>query len=583
MSIENPTLAHFRQFIPNGFSSLFTKSPPLHLSRALYKSPLFMQNKPNFRKSQMNVSSILATDYKNFIPLTGQKNKPNSNPISSKTKMTANSCLTKDYENKRRRGLCKNKAKTNPISEMAKINTNLFVTKDYENKTAFRPQKNKPKTNPISNPVKIFLNRPEILNQIERITSQLAKLGAWVSIITMLILKESFMKRQYEYDGKAMPESSLFEKSSLRYQPKPAAHFNPDNIIITKGSFQTKQRRELVKEICGVYSQAAVIEKLDLPHNRIQLNSSDPLELHYAGKKTLVLGIHKSALRYSDEDRNTCPNYWHFSPYGFCPYDCQYCYLAGTPGVKYSPTVKIFLNLPEILNQIGRVASKLDKSTSFYLGKLQDPLALDLLTGYSKTIIPFFARQKYARLILLTKSVCVENLMHLGHKQHTILSWSLNPPEISSAFERNVPSPDERLTAMQKCADAGYPLRAVIMPIIPVEGWQKIYARFIENLLMLVPLERVTLGQICSYSAALKLTERELSRNNPISSHLERTKSNDARVRFPLKLRINIYRYLIDTIKKLKPQLPIGLCMEEHKTFKALNMESAIGDCNCVV
>jgi hypothetical protein len=52
---------------------------------------------------------------------------------------------------------------------------------------------------------------------------------------------------------------------SIRYQPKPATHFNPDNIIITKGSFQTKQRRELVKEICGVYPQATVIEKFDLP------------------------------------------------------------------------------------------------------------------------------------------------------------------------------------------------------------------------------------------------------------------------------------------------------------------------------
>jgi len=431
--------------------------------------------------------------------------------------------------------------------------------------------------------VKIFLNRPEILNQIERITSQLAKLGAWVSIITMLILRESFMKRQYECDGKAMPESSLFEKSSLRYQPKPAAHFNPDKIIITKGSFQTKQRRELVKEICGVYPQAAVDEKLDLPHNRVELNSSDPLELHYQGKKTLVFGIHKSALRYSDEADNMCPNYWHFSPYGFCPYDCQYCYLAGTPGVKYSPTVKIFLNLPEMLNQIDRVASQLTEPAAFYLGKLQDGLALDALTGYSRIMIPFFARQKHARLILLTKSVSVENLLHLDHHQHTILSWSLNPPEISSAFERNVPSPDERLTAMQKCAEAGYPLRAVIMPIIPVEGWQKIYAGFIENLLMSVPLERVTLGQICSYSAALKLTERKLSRTNPISNQLEKVKSNDGRIRFPFKLRVEVYRYLVDTIREFQPKLHISLCMEEYQTFKALNMESAIGCCNCVV
>jgi len=36
-----------------------------------------MQNKPNFRKSQMNVNSLLTIDYKKYIPLAGQKNKPN--------------------------------------------------------------------------------------------------------------------------------------------------------------------------------------------------------------------------------------------------------------------------------------------------------------------------------------------------------------------------------------------------------------------------------------------------------------------------------------------------------------------------
>ena len=379
-----------------------------------------------------------------------------------------------------------------------------------------------------------------------------------------------------------MVDLTLFENLGSGYQPVPAPNFNPDKIIVTKGIYQTQQQRNLVEAVCSVYPQAVVIEQLDRSHNRIHLDSIDPLELHYSGKKTLVFGIHKSALRYSDEDCNTCPNYWHFSPYGFCPFDCRYCYLAGTPGVKYSPTVKIFLNLPEMLNQIDRVASQLTEPTAFYLGKLQDGLALDPLTGYSRIMIPFFARQKHARLTLLTKSANVENLLSLDHRGRTILSWSLNPPEVSSAFERNLPSPDERLTAMQKCADAGYPLRAVIMPIIPIESWQKIYVNFIDSFLTSVPLERITLGQICSYPGALKLTEQKLGKKNPISNQLEKKKSNDGRFRFPFKLRIDVYRYLIDAIKKLKPELHIGLCMEEHQIFKALNMESAIGYCNCV-
>lgn len=373
------------------------------------------------------------------------------------------------------------------------------------------------------------------------------------------------------------------ESSYLNYQPKPAPHFKPDRIVLNKGSFQTAQQSDFIRAICKLYPQAQIIERFDISHNRFELRSPDPLELHYKGKKTLVFGVHKSAIRFSDEDGNTCPNYWHFSVYGFCPYDCQYCYLAGTPGVKFSPTVKIFVNIGETLDQIAGIASKLSEPTAFYLGKLQDGLALDLLTGYSRTMIPFFAEQKYARLTLLTKTANVDNLLGLDHQGHTIVSWSLNPTEISTAFESNLPLPNERIEAMRGCADAGYPIRAVIMPIIPIEGWRDIYARFLENLLESLPLDRVTLGQICSYSGALQLTERKLGKDNPISKMLEKGKSKDGRIRFPIKVRIEAYRYLVETIRKLEPKLQIGLCMEEKETFKALNMENSIGCCNCVL
>ncbi len=59
-----------------------------------------MQNKPNFRKAKMNLSCLYTKDYQNFIPLAGQKNKPNSNPIKPnlrKAQMNINSLITKDY------------------------------------------------------------------------------------------------------------------------------------------------------------------------------------------------------------------------------------------------------------------------------------------------------------------------------------------------------------------------------------------------------------------------------------------------------------------------------------------------------
>jgi hypothetical protein len=112
-SIENLTLAHFRHF-----SSLFINSPPLHLSRILYKSAHFIQNKPNFKDIQMNVSifSQMAYEYKHNWTLG--ENKPNSNPIQTQS---------------------------NPIAERVKLMQSLYLQRITEKKMILQSEK----TNPI--------------------------------------------------------------------------------------------------------------------------------------------------------------------------------------------------------------------------------------------------------------------------------------------------------------------------------------------------------------------------------------------------------------------------------------------------
>ncbi len=71
MSIENLTLAHFRHF-----SSLFTPSHLYICRESSTNQLLFMQNKPNFQKSKMNVSILLQMDYENKRNWTLGENKP---------------------------------------------------------------------------------------------------------------------------------------------------------------------------------------------------------------------------------------------------------------------------------------------------------------------------------------------------------------------------------------------------------------------------------------------------------------------------------------------------------------------------
>ncbi len=62
-----------------------------------------MQNKPNLRKSQMNVNPYNTTYYENKLQRKVRKNKPNSNPNKpnlKKAKMNVNLTLTKDYRKK---------------------------------------------------------------------------------------------------------------------------------------------------------------------------------------------------------------------------------------------------------------------------------------------------------------------------------------------------------------------------------------------------------------------------------------------------------------------------------------------------
>ncbi len=108
----------------------------------------FMQNKPNFRKSQMNVIPYNTSDYENIANRTLGQNKPNSNPIkpnSRKAKMNVSLYVIEDYRKKDDFVVRINKPNSNPISVRPKMSANLYVIEDYENETAFRLQKNKPK------------------------------------------------------------------------------------------------------------------------------------------------------------------------------------------------------------------------------------------------------------------------------------------------------------------------------------------------------------------------------------------------------------------------------------------------------
>ena len=121
------------------------------------------------------------------------------------------------------------------------------------------------------------------------------------------------------------------------------------------------------------------------------------------------------------------------------------------------------------------------------------------------------------------------------------------------------------------------------MPLIPINHWVDIYADFIKHLLENIPLERLTIGAICSFRGACDLMNRKLGVDNPISREMQRQKEEDGRIRYSETLREMGYKHLIDTARKIRPDLEIGLCLETKKMFETLGMQESLGKCNCVL
>jgi hypothetical protein len=67
----------------------------------------FCSNKPNFRKSQMNVSPVITREYVNWTLGQPGKNKPNSNPIQTqfKANLTQNKPNTNPKQTQFQKGI----------------------------------------------------------------------------------------------------------------------------------------------------------------------------------------------------------------------------------------------------------------------------------------------------------------------------------------------------------------------------------------------------------------------------------------------------------------------------------------------
>lgn len=245
-----------------------------------------------------------------------------------------------------------------------------------------------------------------------------------------------------------------------------------------------------------------------------------------------------------------------------CVYECEYCYLQG---YFSSPDLVFFVNHDEILQEMQRLVDvHPDKTVWFHAGEFSDSLALSHITGELPQYWDFFRANIRARLELRTKSNNLTALRQLEALQNITVSFSLSVVSQAEQYDREAPSVDARLGAMQRLSEMGFRLAIHFDPII----WQENFAGEFDELSARIAadvgfaaIDYISVGAV----RFAKDVFREAKINYPQSGMFARNfiQGNDQKMRYIRPLRLAFLEKAREILKKHGcPEEIIYFCME---------------------
>lgn len=296
------------------------------------------------------------------------------------------------------------------------------------------------------------------------------------------------------------------------------------------------------------------------------LSKEDPIGL---GKRNLfITRFYGKRLKPCPGTSNhICCGYHVINALTNCPMDCSYCVLQG---YLNNPFLTLYSNWDELLQEI---EAFLSQNHSFVprlgTGELSDSLALDSIFPLSQTLVSFFAERQRGVLELKTKSGRVDHLLHLDHRGRTVVSWSLNPPEVIQEEEQRTAPLTGRLEAARQCLERGYLLGFHFDPLFQYEGWEKGYREVTHQLLDRIDTKRIawiSLGGF-RYPPHLKGIAGERFPQARIFLG-ELFPGRDGKFRYLKEVRIEMYRKMVEWLRQGDPDLFIYLCMESQEVWE---------------
>ncbi|WP_416356232.1 SPL family radical SAM protein [Aureimonas phyllosphaerae] len=274
----------------------------------------------------------------------------------------------------------------------------------------------------------------------------------------------------------------------MLHDPRPALRstpiWRPKRVLVTASAQAYPHGRSIAEraEALGLVVERLRSDRLPL------VRGEDPRKAYARAKSTLAVVVAPpSKLRLQPIAPSAD---WRVDLAEGCPAHCSYCYLAGS--LKGPPITRVYANLDEITGALpsylgqgvvtSRSAERADEGTTFEASCYTDPLGIEPVTGSLSALISWFGRwDAPVQLRFTTKFASVDPLLDLDHRGRTRMRASLNP-DAFARFEGGTSRVAERLQALRRMAEAGYPIGLTIAPIIAADGWEDAYGGLIADI-----------------------------------------------------------------------------------------------------
>lgn len=182
-------------------------------------------------------------------------------------------------------------------------------------------------------------------------------------------------------------------------------------------------------------------------------------------------------------------NNFYFSHMLNCPYDCRYCFLQG---MFSSAHYVLFVNYEDCMQAITDKLSEFpNEDVYFFSGYDCDSLAMETVTHFTSTFLPFFSKHPRAILELRTKSFHTKTLLDHPPIPNCIIAFSLTPLKISQVLENKTPPLHKRLEAMQTLQKTGWTVALRLDPMIYSDSFEEDYKQLIEEIFSCIDSNKI--------------------------------------------------------------------------------------------